>query len=157
MNQPWGYQFSLVQLLSCVWLFVTSWIAACQASLSINNCWSLPKPMSIESVMPSKHLLFCFTYSCPQTFPASGLFKWVSSSHQVAKILEFQFQNQSFEGTPTTDLLYNGLVGSLCSPRDFQEPSPTPQVKIINSRVLCFLYSSTLTSIHDHWKNHSLD
>ena len=58
-----------------------------------------------------------------------GLFKWVSSSHQVAKILEFHLQHQSFQWTLRTDLLQNGLVGSPCSPRDSQESSPTPQFK----------------------------
>ena len=86
-----------------------------------------------------------------------GLFKWVSSSHQVAKVLELQLQHQSFQWAPRADLLQNGLVGSPCSPRDSQEFFPTPQFKSINSSVLSFLYSPTLTSIHDHWKNHSLD
>ena len=54
------------------------------------------------------------------------------------------------------DLLQNGLVGSPCSPRDPQESSPTPQFKSINSSALSFLHSPTLTSIHDHRKNHSL-
>ena len=57
-----------------------------------------------------------------------GLFKWVSSSDQVVKILEFQLQHQSFQRTPRTDLLPNGLVGSPCSPRVSQESSPTAQV-----------------------------
>ena len=52
-------QFSSVQLLSCVQLFVTPWIAACQASLSITNSWSSLKLMSIKSVMPSSHLILC--------------------------------------------------------------------------------------------------
>jgi len=52
--------------------------------------------------------------SCLQSFPTSGSFKWVHSSHQVAKILEYQFQHQSFQWTPSTDLLQNGLVGSPC-------------------------------------------
>ena len=86
-----------------------------------------------------------------------GLFKWVRSSHQVAKVLEFQLQHQSFQWTPRTDLLQNGLVGSSCHPRESQESSPTPQFKSINFSALSFLYSPTLTSIHDHWKNHSLD
>ena len=86
-----------------------------------------------------------------------GLFKWVSSAHQVAKALEFQLQHQSFQWTPRTDLLQDGLVGSPFSPRDSQESSPTSQFKSINSLVLSFLYSPTLTSIHDYWKNHSLD
>ena len=86
-----------------------------------------------------------------------GLFKWVNSSNQVAKVLEFQLQHQSFQWTPRTDLLQDGLAGSPCSPRDSQESSPTPQFKSISFSVLSFLYSLTLTSIHGHWKNHSLD
>ena len=69
------YQFSPLQSLSRVWRFLTPWISACQASLSITNLWSLLKLMSIESVMPSNHLILC----CPlllrlQSFPASGSF-----------------------------------------------------------------------------------
>ena len=86
-----------------------------------------------------------------------GLFKWIISLHQVAKVLEFQPQHQSFQWTPRTELFYDGLVGSPCSPRDSQESSPTPQFKSINSLALSFLYSTTLTSIHDHWKNRNLD
>ena len=86
-----------------------------------------------------------------------GLFQWVSSLHQVAKVLEFQLQHQSSQWTPRTDLLQNGLVESHCSPRDSQESSPTPQFKSINSSAFSLLDSPTLTSIHDHWKNHSLD
>ena len=56
-----------------------------------------------------------------------------------------------------TDFLYDGLLGSPCSPRDPQESSPTPQVKSINSSALSCLYSPTFTSIYDHWKNHSFD
>ena len=53
------FQFSSVQLLSRVWLFATPWIAACQASLSITNSWSSLKLTSIESVIPSSHLILC--------------------------------------------------------------------------------------------------
>ena len=92
-----------------------------------------------SSVVPlSSHL---------QSFQASGLCQWVSSSNQEAKVLEFQLQHQSFQWTPRTDLLYDGLVGSPCSPRDSRESSPTPQFKSTNSSVLIFLYSPTLTSI----------
>ena len=90
-------------------------------------------------------------------FQLEGLFKWVSSMHEVAKVLEFQLQHHSLQRNPWADLLQNGLVGSPCSPRDLQESSPTPQFKSINSSALRFLHSPTLTSIHDHWKNHSLD
>ena len=86
-----------------------------------------------------------------------GLFKGVSSLHQVAKTLEFQLQHQSFQWIFRTDFLYGGLVWSPCCPRDFQESFPTPQFKSINSLVLSFLYSSTVTSIHDCWKNHRFD
>ena len=110
--------------------------------------------MSIESVMPSNHLTLCPSPSSP-TFNLSqhqSLFKWVSSSHQVAKVLEFQLQHQSFQWIFRTDFLYDGLVWSPCCPRDSQESSPTPQFKSISSSALSFLYSPTLTSIHDYWK-----
>ena len=84
-----------------------------------------------------------------------SVFKWVSYSRQVAKVLELQ--HQSLQWTFRTDFLYDWLVSSSCSPRDFQESSPTPQLKSINSSVLSFLYSPSLTSIHDYWKNHSFD
>ena len=93
----------------------------------------------------------------PNPSQHQGLFQWLSCSHEVAKVLEFHLQHQSFQWTPRTDLLQDGLVGSLCSPKDSQESSPTSQFKSINSLALNFLYSPTLTSIHDHWKNHSLD
>ena len=77
------------------------------------------------------------------------LFYCVSSSYQVAKVFEFQFQHQSFQWIFRTDFLYDGLVWSPCSPRDSQESSPTPQFKNINSLVLSFLYSPTLTFKYD--------
>ena len=89
--------------------------------------------------------------------PHQGFFKWVSSPNQVAKVLESQLQHQTFQWTPRTDLLQDGLVGSPCSPRDSQESSQTPQFKSINSSVLSFLYSPTLTSLHDYWENYSFD
>ena len=148
-----------VQPLSRVWLFVTPWIAACQASLSITNSRSSLRLTFIESVMPSSHLILCHPLLLlPSIFPSIRLFfQWVSSLHQVAKVLEFQLQHQSFQWTPRTDLFQNELVGSPCSPRDSQESSPTPQFKSINSLALSFLHRPTVTSIHDHWKNHSLD
>ena len=84
-----------------------------------------------------------------------GLFQLLRSSHQGAKVLEFQLQHQSLQWIFRADLLQNGLIGSPCSPRDSQESSPTPQFKSINSLALSFIYSPTLTSIHDYWKNHS--
>ena len=85
------------------------------------------------------------------------LFQWVSSLQRVAKLLELQLQYQSSRWIFNTDLLQNGLVGSPCSPTDSQESSSTPQLESINSSALRFLYSPTLTSIHDYWGNHSFD
>ena len=73
------------------------------------------------------------------------------------KYWSFSFSINSFQRNPRVDLLQNGLVGSPCSPRDSQESSPTPQFKSINSSALSLLLSPTLTSTHDHRKNHSLD
>ena len=70
-----------------------------------------------------------------------SLFQWVNTLHEMARVLECQLQHQSFQWTPRTDLLQNGLVGSPWSPRDSQESSPTPQFKSINSSVLRFLHS----------------
>ena len=84
-----------------------------------------------------------------------GLFQWVSSSHQVAKVLKLH--HQSFQRIFRNDFLWNWLVWSSCSPRDSQESSPTLWFKSINSSMLSFLCSPTLTSIHHYWKNHSFD
>ena len=84
-----------------------------------------------------------------------GLFRWVCSSHQVAKILEFQLQHESLQWIFRTDFLEDWLVWCPCSPKDPQESSPTPQFKSISSSALSFLYGQTLTSIHNYWKNHS--
>ena len=68
-----------------------------------------------------------------------GLFQGVSSSHQVAKVLELQLQYQSFQWIYRTDFLWDWLIWSPCSPRDSQESSPTPQFKSINSLALNFM------------------
>ena len=81
-----------------------------------------------------------------------GLFQWVRSSLQVAKVLEFQLQHQSFQGIFRIDFLWDWLVWSPCSLRDSQESSPTPQFKSISSLALSFLYSPTLTFIYDYRK-----
>ena len=152
------HQFSSVQLLSHVWLCdpmncSMPGLPAHHHQLleftQIHDYWAG------DAIQPSHPL----SSLSPPTFSLSqyqGLSQWVSSSHQVAKVLEFQLQHQSFQWTPRTDL-QNGLVRSPCSPRDSHESSPTPHFKSINSSVLSFLHSPTLSSIHDHWKNHSLD
>ena len=100
-----------------------------------------------DAIQPS-HPLSCPSPPALNLSQHQGLFQWVSSLHQVAKVLEFQLQHQSFQWTPRTDL-EDGLVGSPCSSRDSQESSPTPQFKSINSSVLSFLYSPTLMCIID--------
>ena len=137
---------------------VTPGIAARQASLSITNSRSSLRLMSIESVMPSSYLILCHPLLLlPPIRPSIRVSSNESTPHEVAKVLEFQLQHHSFQRNPRADLLQNGLVGSSCSPRDSQESSPTPQFKSINSSALSLLHSPTLTSIHDHKKNHSLD
>ena len=92
--------------------------------------------------------------SCPQSLPASGsfpmsqLFAWGGQNIGVSALTSF---------LPKNIQDWSPLEWSGCSPRDSQESSPTPQFKSINSSALSLLHSPTLTSIHDYWKNHSLD
>ena len=95
--------------------------------------------------------------SCLKSFPASGYFPvsqfFPSGGQRIgvsasASVLAMKIQNW---------FPLDRLVWSPCSPRDSREYSPTPQFKSINSSALSFLHSPTLTSIHDHWKNHSFD
>ena len=109
-----------------------------------------------DAIEPS-HPLSSPSPPAPNLSQHQTLFQKVSSSHEVAKVLEFQLQHHSLQINPRAGLLQNGLVGSPCSPRDSQKSSPTPQFKSINSSVLSLLHCPTLTSIYDHWKNHSLD
>src|SRR5574337_603618 len=115
--------------------------------------------MSIESVMPSSHLILCRPLLLlPPVPPRIRVFSNESTLRmRWPKCWSFSFSIISFQRTPRVDLLQKGLVGSPCSPRDSQESSPTPQFKSINSSALSLLHSPTLTSIHDHRKNHSLD
>ena len=154
----WMFSFSSVQSLSRVLLFVTPWITALQASLSITNYRSSLRLTSIESVMHSAISSSVVPFSsCPQSLPASGsfpmsqLFEWGGQSTGVsalASVLPKKSQGWSpLEWTGWNSLQSMGLSKS----------SPTPQFKSINSSALSFLHSPTLTSIQDHWKNHSLD
>ena len=122
--------FSSVQSLSRAQLFVTPMTAARQDSLSITNSWSLLKLTSIESMMPSNHLILC-----RPLLLLSSIFQ-ASGSFPVSQF--FTSGGQSIGVSASASVL------------------PIPQFKSINSSVLSFLYSPTLTSIHDYWKNHSL-
>ena len=131
------YKFSSVQLLSHVRLFATPWTATCQAFLPITNSLSLLKFMSIESVIPSNHLILCHPFLLlPSIFPSITVFSNESVFASVAEVLEFQLQYQSSQWIFRVDFLYNGMVWSPCCPRDSQESSPTPQFKSINSSTL---------------------
>ena len=154
-------------------------ISSVQFSSVAQSCPTLCDPMNCSTPgLPAYHHLLEFiqthihrvgdaiqpSHPLSSPFPPASnpsqhqsLSQGVNSSHEVAKVLEFQPYHHSFQRIPRADLLHNGLVGSPCSPRDFQESSPTPQFKSINSSALSLLHSPTLTSIHDHWKNHSLD
>ena len=152
----WGCsEFSSVQSLSSVWLFVTPWTAAGQASLSINNSWSLLKLMPIEWVMPSNHLMLCCSLLLLSSiFPSIRVF----SNESVLHIRWPYYWSFSFSISPSNE--YSGLISFRMDWLDLlavQQSSSTPQFKSINSSALSFLYSPTPTSIHDHWKNHSLD
>ena len=133
------------------------WTAAHQVSLSITNSQSLRKLMSIESVMPSNHLILCYPLLPPSIFPSI----WVFSNESAFCISWPKHWGFSFNISLSNE--HSGLISlrmdwlDPCSPRDSQESSPTPQFKSINSSVFCFLYSPTLTSIYDYWKNYSFD
>ena len=151
------YFLSSVQSLIHVQLFVTTWIAAQQASLSITSSQSLLKLMSITLVMPSNHLVLCLPFSSRlQSFPASGSFQmsqfFTSDGQRIRVSASVSVLAMNIQDWSPLE-----LVGCPCSPRDSQESSPTPQFKSINSSVLSFLYNPPLTPIHDYWKNHSFD
>src|SRR5574341_1253834 len=98
------HQFSSVQLLNCVQLFVTPWIAAHQASLSITNSQSVLKLMSIESVMPSSHLILCHPFLLLSIFPSIRVF----SNESVLHINWPKYWSFSFSINPSDE--YSGLI-----------------------------------------------
>ena len=112
----------------------------------------------IESVMPSNHLILCHPLLLLPSLDPS--IRVLSNESALCKRRP-KYWSFSFSISPSNE--YSGLISfridrlSPCSPRGSQEYSPTPQFKNINSSVLCFLYSPTLTSIHDYWRNHSFD
>ena len=137
---------------------MTPWTAGHQASLSITNSQSLLKLKSIESVMPSNHLVLCGPLLLPPSiFPSIRVFL----NESVLRIRWPKYWNLSFSISPSNE--YSELISfrmdwlDLLAVQDSQESSPTPQFKSISFLVLSFLYSPTLTSIHDYWKNHSFD
>ena len=111
--------------------------------------------MSVELVMSSNHLILCRLLLLPSIFPSIRIF----SKESVLPIRWPKCWSFSFIISPSNEysgLIEYWLVGSPCSPRESQESTPTPQFKCINSLALSFLYSPTLTSIHDYWKTIAL-
>ena len=152
----WAVQFSSVAQ-SCLTL-VTACTAACQASLSFTNSWSLLKLMSIEWVMTSNHLIHCYLLLfLTSIFPSIRVF----SNESVLHIRWPKYWSFRFNISPPNE--YSGLIScrtdwfDLLAVQGTQESTPMPQFKSINSLALSFLYSPTLTSIHDYWKNHRSD
>ena len=138
---------------------MSPWTAAHQVSLSITNFQSLLKLMSIESVVPSNHLILCHPLLLRlQSFPASGSFQmsqfFGSGSQSIGVSASASVLQKNIQ-----DLFPLGWTGwiSLLSKGLSKESSPAPQFQGISSSVLSFLYGPTLTSIHDYWKNPSFD
>ena len=137
---------------------MTPWTAAHQASQSITNSRSFLKLMPFKLVMPSNHLILC----CPLFLPPSILHSIrVFSSESVLHIRWPKYWSFSFSISPSKEysgLISLGLTGWISMQfKGLSRVFSNTQFKIISSLVLSFLYSPTLTSIHDYWKNHSLD
>ena len=125
--------------------------------MSITNSWSLLKLMSIESVMPFNHLIHCCSFlHLTSIFPKSGSFP-------VSQFFAPGGQSTSFSFNISPPSEHSGLISlrmdwlEFLAVQETLKASPTTQFKGINSSVISFPYNATLTSIHDHWKNHSLD
>ena len=133
-------QFSSVQSLSHVWLFATPRIAACQAFLFITNSWTISKLMSIETVMPSNHLILCRPLLLlPSIFPSIRVF----SNESVLHIRWPKYWNFSFNISPSNE--HSGLISfkmdlwEILAVQGTFKSSRTPQFKSINSSALSFL------------------
>ena len=122
------------------------------------GAWSLLKPMSIELVMPSNHLILCRPLLLlPSIFPSIKIFSYESVLH----VRWPKYWSFSFSISPSNE--YSGLISfridwsDLLAVQGTKESSLTPQFKSINSLTLSFLYSPTLTSMHDYWKHYRFD
>ena len=152
LNQDFISLLLLLWLFSFVWLFVTPWTMACQASLSFTISRSLLR------LMPSNHFIVC----CP-LLPLSSVFPSISVfSNELALHIRWpKYWSWSFSISPSN--VYSGLISfridwfDLLAVQGTQESSLAPQFESISSLVLSLLYGPTLTSIHDYWKNHSFD
>ena len=143
-------QFSSVQLFNRVWLLVTPWTAAHQASLSITNSWNLPKLMSIESVMPSNHLIPCHPLLLPSIPPSIRVF-----SNESALLMRWpKYWSFSFSISPSNE--HPGLISFRMDWLDLLAVQGTlKSLQYHSSKASIFWHSAfftvQLTSIHDYW------
>ena len=152
---------SVSSVLSRVWPFVTPWTAACQASLSITNSRSPPKLMSMESVMPSNHLILCRPLLLlPSILPNIRVFSNESALH----IRWPKYWSFSFNISPSND--YSGLIPFRMDWLDLLAVQGTlkhllwhhsSKAPILQCWAFFIVQFPILTSIHDYWKNHSFD
>ena len=154
----WHFVVVVVHSLSCVWLFESSWVAARQASLSFTISWSLLELLSIESAMPSNHLVLCPLLLLPSISPSIRVFSNESALH-------IRWPNYwSFSISPSNE--YSGLISFrmdwlnlLAVQRTLKSllQHHSSKASILWHSAEYSLYIPTLTSIHDYWKNHSFD
>ena len=157
-NLNWNSHI-VVQSLSHVQLFATPWTAACQASLSSTVSRSLLKLMSIESVMPSNHLILCLSFRLSSIFPSIRVF-----SNELALHLGWpQYWSFSFR-TDWFDLLAIWGTLKIVSSNTFQKHQFYPRdsrvfsgTTVLKHRPFSLFYGPALTSVHDYWKNHRFD
>ena len=145
----------IVQSLSCVQLFATPWTAAHESPLSFTISWNLLKFRSIESVMPSNHLILCRPLLLPSIFTSIGVFLNEPALHiRWPKYWSFSF-------SPSNE--YSGLISfridlfDLLAIQRLSRVFSSPPVWKHQLLVLRLLYGPTLISIHDYWKNQSFD
>ena len=147
---------NLVQSLSHVWLFAIPWTAACQASLSVTNSWSLLKLMSVDSVMPSNHLIFCHPLLLTSIFPSIRVF----SNESVLHIRWPKYYSFSFNISPSNE--HSGPISFRMDWLDLLWVQGTLKslLQHHSSKASILQYSAffkvQLTSIHDYRKNYSL-
>ena len=129
--------FDFFQSLSSIWIFATQTLLHSRLP-----CVSPSPRVCSNSCLLSHWCHSTISFSVTRSFPTlslfhyQGLVHWIGSSHQVAKVSEFQLQHQYFQWIFRVDFFWDWLAGSSCSPRDPQESSPTPQFKRINSSAL---------------------
>ena len=148
----------VVQLLSCLWFFVAPWIAALQAALSFIISWSLCKLMSIESMIPSNHLILCRPLLLlPSIFLSNRVFSNESAlCIRWPKYWSFSFSislSSEYSGLISFTIDWFDLLAVQRTHKNFLQHHSSKASILQHS----LLYGPTLTPIHDYWKKHSFD